>query len=92
MNGFNSVKNVINPTNAKELLSAIIEIAIEDFHTGSNAQRADAVQYFRSEQYQRHLKLLEMPADWLPESVQSAIITIEKEPTLPLLWAKGISV
>ena len=80
-----------NPAGAHEMLQAIIEVAVEDFHLGNVSQRTDAIHYFRSDQYRRHLRLLGLPANWLPESIHKSILTFNNEPTLSLFAVSSIT-
>ena len=57
------------PNQAQDFLQAIISVAVADFFMGDRGQQADAVRYFQSDQYYRHLTMLGLPKSWLPAGI-----------------------
>ena len=63
-----------------DMLWSVVDVATQDYLSRNMAQRSDAIRYFRSEQFQRHLQVLDLPTSWLPDGV-----FVEEMATLPLL-------
>jgi hypothetical protein len=75
-----------------DMLWSVVDVAAKDYLSSDMARRADAIRYFRSQQFQRHIKVLGLPADWLPEGVYAEEMPAFPHPiqltrTKSLLWA-----
>jgi hypothetical protein len=62
------------PRLANNFLNAIIEVAVVDYYMGDQRQQVDAINYFKSEQYQKHLTILGLPDHYLPDGIHRETI------------------
>ena len=70
----------ISITGVVDMLWSVVDVAAKDYLSRNIARRADAVHYFQSSQFQRHIKVLGLPERWLPEGV-----FVEEMPALTII-------
>ena len=49
------------------LITSVIAQATVDALRGEKVHKVDALRYLRSETYKSHLRMIDKPADWLPD-------------------------
>jgi len=64
--------------NERLIVAAIISRALADFFSSDARAADDARWYFAGEgTYHKHLKMLDLPVDWLPVDVEDFVIDLE---------------
>jgi hypothetical protein len=55
------------------LLVAVIRQALWDAHAGDPEEKRNALDYFDSEWYRRMLEYLDLPSEWLPDTLERVV-------------------
>lgn len=69
----------ISVSGEQGLLLSIIEVAAIDAKSKRRERRIDAAKYFAGAVYRRHLELLGLPTDWMPDGIDLERLQNEQE-------------
>lgn len=73
------VTMLANSNGGGALIAAVIGVALNDYLAGNDRAAEDARWYFAGDfgDYDRHLQMLGLPPDYLPEAIRDRVIEVE---------------